>query len=300
MRYLLGSRFRGAFLGGLLGETLAQSSQPQYSVETNFAQSIFPGVTSLVKSGKFDIDDWLGIYQQKFTDLEPAKIIVATIPLSLFCHENPVKLHQNLLQILKNWDTSPEVRDSTLAIGYAIAQSLTEKLRPQTLIPQIIAFIGDTPTALPQNLLKINNLLEQRSGLERLQTELSSQENLSDGIALAFYYFLSTLEDFRLTVLRSIRHREIWKQHSVIHSQQISTITAVLSGVYNSSISIPVHWRVSLDREFSQISPMLELADALATVWSGVYEPGLNFQEFSQEESFTPCVYAAPRVIKAR
>jgi hypothetical protein len=300
MRYLLESRFKGAFLGGLLGETLAQSSQPQYPVIHHFAQSVVPGATSLVKLGKFDINDWFEIYQQKFTDLETSQIIFATIPLSLFCHENPVKLHHNLLQILKNWDSNPEVRDSTLAIGYAIAQSLTEKLYPQTLIPQIIAFIGETPTALPQNLLKINNLLAQKAGLERVQAELGSQEKLSDGIALAFYYFLSTLEDFRLTLLRTIRHQENWKHNSVIHSQNISAITAVLSGVYNSSVSIPTPWRVSLTREFSQISPMLELADALAIAWSGVYQPILNFQEFPQAESFTPCVYAAPRVIKAR
>ncbi|MCF4968156.1 ADP-ribosylglycohydrolase family protein [Nostoc sp. CMAA1605] len=304
MRYLLGSRFRGAFLGGLLGETLAKSSHPQHPAVSNFAESLVPGATSLVELGKFDLDNWLEIYQKKFTDLEPAKIIFATISLSLFCHENPVKLHQNLLQILKNCDINPEVRDSTLAIGYAIAQSLTEKLHPQTLIPQIIAFIGETTTPLPQNLLKVNNLLTKKAGLEILQCELNSQVQLSEGVALAFYYFLSTLEDFRLTLSRTIHHQQIWKHNAVINSQDISIIAAVLSGVYNSSVSIPASWRVSLTREFSQISPMLELADALAIAWSGVYKsglnPGLNLPEFPQEENFTPCVYAAPRVIKAR
>jgi hypothetical protein len=307
MRYLLGSRFRGAFLGGLIGETLAQSSQPKHSSAGNFAQSLVPGATSLIKLGKFDIDDWLEIYQQKFTYLEPSKIIFATIPISLFFHENPVKLHQNLLRVLKDWDSDLEIRDSTLAIGYAIAQSLTEKLHPQTLIPQIIAFIGETDTSIPQNLLKVNNLLEQRAGLERVKTELGSQGKLSNGIAIAFYYFLSTLEDFSLAVLRSIRHEKIGQQYSSnVYCPNISTITAILSGTYNGTTSIPVTWRLSLTRELSQIPQVLELADALATTWSGVYEPGLNSQEFPNEESLMsnekipPCVYAAPRVIRAR
>ncbi|MEA5567304.1 ADP-ribosylglycohydrolase family protein [Anabaena sp. UHCC 0399] len=307
MRYLLGSRFRGVFLGGLVGEALAQSSQLKHPIGGDFAQSVVPGATSLIKLGKFDIDDWLEIYQQKFTHLEPSKIIFATIPISVFFHENPVKLHQNLLRLLKNWDSNLEIRDSTLAIGYAIAQSLTEKLHPQTLIPQIIAFIGETNTSLPQNLLKVNNLLERRAGLERVQTELDSQGTFSNGIALAFYYFLSTLEDFPLAVLRSIRHDEIWQKHSGnLYFPNTSVITGLLSGVYNSNTSIPVNWRVSLTRQLSQISQVLELADALATTWSGVYEPGVNSQEFAHEESLMsnenipPCVYAAPRVIRAR
>ncbi|WP_066383940.1 MULTISPECIES: hypothetical protein [unclassified Anabaena] len=312
MRYSLVNRFRGALLGGLLGETLAQMHQANQQIHSDLAQAVVPGATSLIKLGKLDIDNWLELYPHKFTDLKPKTVIFASIPISLFFHDNPVKLHQNLLRLSK-WHDNLVVRDSILAIGYAIAQSLTEKLQPQTLIPQIITFIGETPTSIPQNLIKLHNLLAASAGLERVQAELDREDKLILSVSLAFYYFLSTLEDFRLAVSRANPEHGSWRQKPrILHSPTISAITGVLSGTYNSSVSIPVNWRVALvsadatTDELSQISPMLELADALAAVWSGVYDPALNALESQAEECVmsdgqaSPCVYAAPRVIRAR
>ncbi|MGH1395556.1 MAG: ADP-ribosylglycohydrolase family protein [Trichormus sp.] len=304
MRYLLGNRFRGAFLGGLVGEALLQTSQPTHPTGNNFLESLVPGVGSLIQLGKFDVDNWLEVYQQKFTHLEPSTIIFATIPISLFFPENPVKLHQNILRILKHWDTDLEITDSSLALGYAIAQSLTEKLQPQTLIPQIMAFIGETNTSTTQNLLKVNNLLQQGAGLEKVQAELGSPGKLSHRIAMAFYYFLSNLEDFPIAILRSIRYDTIClEKYDNLYLPNTSVITGVLSGVYNTTTSITPTWRVLLTRQLSQISQVLELADTLATSWSGVHQPGLTSQEFAQKEglmsdqNLPPCVYTAPRVM---
>jgi hypothetical protein len=312
MRYLVVSRLRGALVGGLLGETLTQIREPNKQIHSHFAQSVVPGATSLIKLGKLDIDDWLELYQQKFPDLDQTTVIFATIPISLFFHDNPVKLHQNLLRVSK-WHNDLVIRDSILAIGYAIAQSLTETLQPRTLIPQIVAFIGETSNSLPQKLIKLHNLLEAKAGLERVQAELSRADKLTYEISLAIYYFLSTLEDFRLAVSRANHHHDSWQQKpGILDSQTISVITGILSGTYNSSIGIPINWRVSLSSadtapgELSQISQMLKLADTLAAVWSGVYDPTLNSQEFIPEEfvmsdkQASPCVYAAPRVIRAR
>lgn len=311
MRYLLASRFRGALLGGFLGETLTSSCQPTQLLDTHFAQSVIPGATSLIKLGKFEVDDWLEAYQQRFTDLEPITIIAATIPIALFYHENPVKLHQNLLQLLKHWDGDLAIRDSILAIGYAIAQSLAEQLHPQSIIPQITAFIGETDTQLPQNLLKVHHLLTQKPGLERVLDELGKKNHLCEEIALAFYYFLSTWEDFRLSVLRATHQHKIAPQRSShLNCQTISIITAVLSGVHNSTASIPINWRVAVSSahtttsNLSEISQMLELADALATAWSGVYSLSYTSHGLPAEENainhqqLPPCVYAAPRVMK--
>lgn len=307
MHYSLVSRFRGTLLGGVIGENLAQGEGNKYGDYPNFAKSIIPGVKSLISQGKLDVDEWLGRYQQEFLTSpvdsgNKINIIFATIPIALFFHENPVKLRQNLLRVLKIWDDDPVIRDCTLAIGYAIAQSLTEKLRPQTLIPQIISFIGETEILLPQKLLIIDKLLEQRAGLETIQTQLSKEEKLSYAVAVAFYCFLSTLEDFRLSVLRSLPLESV-------HSQTITAITGALSGSYNSTVGIPANWQISLLStdsavpEESNLQQMLELADALGAVWSGVYNLPLDFRVFSAPEFMMPnqsvplSVYAAPRVI---
>ncbi len=309
MRYSLVSRFRGTLLGGVIGENLAQSQGNKYGESyLNFGQSIIPGVESLISLGKLDIDEWLGRYQKEFVtspvDLgNKINIIFATIAIALFFHENPVKLRQNLLRVLKVGDDDPVIRDCTLAIGYAIAQSLTEKLRPQTLIQQIISFIGETETLLPQKLLIIDKLLEQRAGLEKLQTQLSKEEKLSSAVAMAFYCFLSTLEDFRLSVLRGLSLESL-------HSPTVTVITGVLSGSYNSTVGIPTNWQISLlstnsavDKQ-SNLRQVLKLADALGAVWSGVYNLPLDFSAVSEpgfimaNQSLPVSIYAAPRVIR--
>lgn len=308
MRYSLVSRFRGTLLGGLIGENLAQRQKDKNSESyPNFSKNIIPCVESLIRQGKLDVDEWLGHYQQEFltspVDLgNKINIIFATIPIALFFHENPVKLRQNLLRVLKVGDDDPIIRDCTLAIGYAIAQSLTEKLRPQTLIPQIVSFIGETETLLPQKLLTIDKLLEQGAGLEKLQAQLSKEEKLSYAVALVFYCFLSTLEDFRLSVLRSLSLESF-------HSQTITAITGALSGSHNSIVGIPANWQISLlstnstTHEQRKLRQMLELADALGAVWSGMYNLPLDFGvlepgSIMPNQSVPLSVYAAPRIIR--
>ncbi|BAT51298.1 unknown protein [Nostoc sp. NIES-3756] len=309
MRYSLVSRFKGTLLGGMLGENLVINDADKYGKSSSqFIKSIIPGAESLIKLGKLDVDEWLGLYQKEFIVLPEnsgtkINVIFATIPVALFFHENPVKLRQNLLRVLKIGNDDPVIRDITLAIGYAIAQSLTEKLRPQTLIPQIISFIGETETLLPDKLLTVDNLLEQGAGLERLKAQLSKEEKLSYAVAVAFYCFLSTLEDFRLSVWRSFKLEST-------HSSIIAAITGALSGSYNSTVGIPANWQISLlstdsavDEE-RNLQQMLELADALGAVWSGVYNLDSHSNEFSESgflmsnKSVPISVYAAPRVIR--
>ncbi|MBW4563136.1 MAG: ADP-ribosylglycohydrolase family protein [Mojavia pulchra JT2-VF2] len=317
MRYPLVSRFQGTLLGALLGERLVFGSDQQAQNGYDVDKIAVLGAESLIALGKLDLDDWRSRQQQASphlagTETNSPKIILATLPVALFFHENTIKLRQNLLRVLDIWGDNPVVRDGTLAVGYAIAQSLTEKLHPRTLIAETIAFIGETPTSLPQQLLKVNTLLDQGAGLETAQAELSRQDKLSSAIPMAFYCFLSTLEDYRLSVLRAT-HGDVWRQdHWHLHSQVISAITGALSGSYNSIAGIPVTWQVlhsqanSPALRLSNFSQMVELAAALAAVWSGVYNFTLHPSKLTKEgcvisdEQTSLCVYGSPRVIRSR
>ncbi|MCX7596870.1 MAG: ADP-ribosylglycohydrolase family protein [Fischerella sp.] len=310
MRYSLVSRVRGSILGALLGECLAFSG-----VETLHATSLHEwkkivilGAESLIELGRFDRNDWLGRQQQAGIILEGgthfcSQVILGALPIALFFHENTTKLRQNLLHVVKICQQDRLiVQDWTLAIGYAIAQSLTEKLSFVSLIPEIIAFLGDTPTQVPQILLRLNNLLEKQAGLETTQAEFGKEEQLSKIMAIAFYCFLSTLEDFRLSVERAAQVNS--------DSVFISAFTGTLSGAYNSVAGIPVSWRFLLSKtqsahwQLTNFSRMLKLADALVATWSGVYHPALHQSE-SREEEWTIALgekpleaIAAPRVIR--
>ncbi|MGF1934018.1 MAG: ADP-ribosylglycohydrolase family protein [Nostoc sp. ChiQUE02] len=315
MRYSPISRFRGTLLGAFLGESLASSGEIlQFQSYLDLGRMAVLGTQSLIALGRLDLDDWIGRQQQESphlaaTDDISTKIIIATLPVALFFHENPIKLRQNLLHVLKIWEDDPVVRDGTLAVGYAIALALTEKLDPLTLIPQTISFIGKTPTSIPKKLLRVQNLLEQGAGLSRAQAEFAREEKLSNTIAMAFYCFLSTLEDFRLAILQAT-HKSNFKVQdaTLVSSQATGAITGALSGAYNGTGGIPVNWQVLLLQRNSpawgltSFSQMLKLTDALLAVWSGVYDLALNPRELTEEECEVALlsVYAAPRVIRSR
>ncbi|MEH1887399.1 ADP-ribosylglycohydrolase family protein [Nostoc sp.] len=307
------SRFRGTFLGAFLGVSLASGGMQSQSY-LDLGRMAILGTESLIALGKLDLDDWIARQQQESlhliaTDDISIKIIIATLPVALFFHENPIKLRQNLLLVLKIWEDDPVVRDGTLAIAYAISLALTEKLNPLTLIPQTISFLGETPTSIPKKLLAVQNLLEQGAGLSRAQAEFAKKEKLSNTIAMAFYCFLSTLEDFRLAVLQANRNSNPKvKEVTSLSSQATSAITGALSGAYNGIGGIPVNWQVSLLQRNSPVwgltsfSQMLQLIDAFVAVWSGVYDIALNPRELTEEECEVALlsVYAAPRVIRSR
>ena len=313
MRYSPINRFKGTLLGAFLGGSLV-SGGIQFESYPDLGKMAILGIQSLIALGRLDLDDWIELQQEESPHLVPTddisiKIIIATLPVALFFHENPIKLRQNLLRVLKIWENDPVVRDGTLAVGYAIALALTEKLDPLTLIPQTISFIGETPTSIPKKLLRVQNLLEQGAGLSTTQAEFAKEEKLSNTIAMAFYCFLSTLEDFRLTVLQATHNGNSQVQDATpLGSQATGAITGALSGAYNGTGGIPVNWQVLLLQRSSSVwgltsfSQMLELTDAFVAVWSGVYNLTLDSWKLTEEgcEVAPLSVYAAPRVIRSR
>ncbi|WP_445631349.1 ADP-ribosylglycohydrolase family protein [Nostoc sp. DSM 114167] len=313
MRYSPISRFKGTLLGAILGGSLASGGKVQFESSLDLGKMAILGIQSLIALGRLDLDNWIERQQEEsphlvVTDDISIKIIIATLPVALFFHENPIKLRQNLLRVLKIWEDDPVIRDGTLAVGYAIALALTEKLDPLTLIPQTISFIGETPTSIPKKLLRVQNLLEQGAGLSTTQAEFAKEEKLSNTIAMAFYCFLSTLEDFRLTVLQATHNRNSQQDATLLNSQATGAITGALSGAYNGIGGIPVNWQVLLLQRNSPVwgltsfSQVLELTDAFVGVWSGVYNLTLNPKELTEEgcEMALLSVYAAPRVIRSR
>lgn len=295
MRYSLSSRFRGTLLGAVVGEMSSPTWGP----------IAIASAKSLIRLGRFDLKDWQNVVLLVGADLLQSssnldsidrvsiKSIIATLPISLYYHENQTKLRQNLQALLVTvGQDHPVSQDGALAVGYAIAVALTEKLHKATLIPQIIAFIG-SETQFTQQLAQVQMLLEQGAGLERTITHLSTDAvgGASNSIALAFYCFLSTLEDLQLSVRRAAQCE---------HSQDISAIAGALSGAYNSTSGISANLR-TLSQSYQESlaawgmkteAEMLELSDSLVAVWSGVYEAT------SLDELTPVAAIAAPNVIR--
>lgn len=323
MRYSLSSRFGATFLGAVIGEMIGSSKgvsirrfsypnaikphqeqllrrmeQQKYPVETKYlgGRLAIIGAERLIQLGRFDLDDWHDAFikdllAQDTINCNSTIAILATLPIALFYHESEIKLRQNLqLALTAVGQNDAMIRDGALAVGYAIALSLNEQINAATLIPQVITFLGESHQ-ITQQLLQVQTLLNQQAGLERAIATLS--RNATTPIALAFYCFLSTLEDFRLSTLRAAQ---------TDYQPQITTaIAGALSGAYNSISGIPINWRMVLrfDKQLAGWETteveMLQVSDSLVSVWSGVYD-----QVTHPTDSNLVAAIASPRVIKPR
>lgn len=301
MQYSLLSRFRGTLLGAAVGEALAYSSGqstlgwqdlgqgPRLGLPQNesapLSQLVRLQAETLIDGG-LDLKYWAR-RDATSPGLLPAQVIAGTLPVILFFHEDEAKLGQKVAQTTRLWQAPTALRYGTLALAYAIAQALGERLDPATLIAQTAAYLRqlscqqdrDDPELLTLLVLleQVQVHLAQGSGLETTLAQLlklpAPAKSLSVAIALAFYCFLSTPEDYRLAVTRAVR---------AAHQPQLTAlVAAVLSGAHNSSAGVPPGWRVSLSQWLSAPVPsqqptaetIVPLADQLMAAWSGIYEP---------------------------
>lgn len=277
-------------------ETRLITSVPTLSDWSQIAEC---GTESLIRCGKLDIEDWLlhsGMMQSSLLLLKAtatsSEAAVATLPIALFFHEDEVKLRQQLLKAAAVWQQDSSESEDVLAVALAIALALTEKLDFTTLIPQILAYLGTSQTPLVNQLEKVQTLVDKGAGLDTTLTQLRQDaqrtgkaESRSDmSIALAFYCFLNTPEDFRLCVTRAAR--------TGYQPQTTAALTGALAGVYNSVIGIPIEWRLTTNRISTGIQ-RLQQADHLLALWSGVYD-------VSAVDQCQQAAVAAPRVIQPR
>jgi len=294
---------------------------------------------SLIRGRGLDLKDWRDTWEafanseidhprsSEFQNLlNPCEAAIAALPSAMFFHENKAKLREKIMLAIEGWpnENKPEWETAILAVGYAIARTLKNKLDPATAIEQTIAYLK-TDNALTELLLQVQILLQRGADLETATTHLcksATEVRERDGkgekklptesivnpgnlipIALAFYCFLNTPEDLRLSVLRAAR--------CGIAGQLTCALTGALSGAYNGVAAIPVEWRqVSLPtlepgslvygREPSfwgtgSDAKIVELANNLFAVWAGVYRPDAGLDSAALARAV-----AAPYVIRPR
>ncbi|MEG3898313.1 MULTISPECIES: ADP-ribosylglycohydrolase family protein [unclassified Microcoleus] len=293
---------------------------------------------SLIRCSGLDLKDWRDTWEAFATSeiyhprsrefqilLNPCEAAIAALPAAMFFHENKAKLREKIMLAIEVWPNAnkPEWETAILAVGYAIARSLKQRLDPATAIEQTISYVK-TDNALTELLLQVQILLEQGADLETATTHLCKsatalREKQGEGnkksqtksivnpesfipIALAFYCFLNTPEDLRLSVVRAAR--------CGIAGQLTCALTGALSGAYNGAAAIPVEWRQlssavesrplaegpepSVWRTGSD-AKIVELANNLFAVWAGVYNPDAGLDSAALARAV-----AAPYVIRPR
>ena len=296
MRYSVLSRFQGTLLGANIGYGIGNGvislSGPGLEVRARPGEDeyLVASGNSLIQKGGFDSSSWfeaVASVSQRSEGIASTAILgsdrlMAVLPVLLFYHEQLEFLRTNLYQISEHWSIPLAERDGLLALGYAIAASLTERLNRHSLIGETIAYLQESPSPLIIQLAIVETLLAEGASLERVREQLVRTE-ATDSLpfALGFYCVLSTLEDFRLSISRAKRTGS--------QSAVTTVITGILSGAYNSIPGIPWTWQLGpLPTE-----QMFHLGDRLLATWSGVYDV-----HYQPEEAIHFRAVAAPNVIR--
>lgn len=328
MQYSLLSRFHGALLGAAIAEALGTnlgrsktglrplqdtklSNSPLDAQGQNqpfqLNQAAWLCAEALIQIGELDVEYLKHLQvcrqaQTQWVPLSSSETLMGIIPISLFFHEDEVRLRQRVSQAVEVGPASLELRSGALVVAYAIAQCLREQFDSSTFIPQAIAYLNQPSSSfLVMQLEQVQRLLEQRASLETAQSQLLKLQlpdslPINTSITLAFYCFLSTLEDYRLTTARAARID--------CQSPLTATLAGALSGAYNSTVGIPPGPRLTLlqtDSSQSQKRKIVEtmslIADQLLATWSGVYEPT---HAFMGADLLAKPAVAAPGVIRPR
>lgn len=325
------TQFRGALLGAAIGSCLSTTPPPppyakrlpwqvthtctDSGTSDGVKQAIqmaVSGTESLICWGKFNLAEWQSpivapTLPASFSSR--AEKAIAVFPLLLFFHEDLPKLQLQLRQVTERWTVteltessepddakSPTVDQAITVLGATIAHSLKHTLHPSTFLQAQLS-LPTLTDPLRSLLSQIQHRLETRTGFASWQEDLlkSSQGDDSQiAIGLALYCFLTTPDDFRLSLLRAIQ--------TDYRLEVVCPLVGVLSGAYNGVMGIPAQWRFAVAASQAKIpvwqrstAEILQLADRLLAVWSGMCDPIQSTIVPNQ----SPAVFA-PGVIRPR
>jgi ADP-ribosylglycohydrolase len=303
MRYTPLSRFQGTMLGAALGTILGAncrdrpgSTPPKFwSDVTDWGFQPLasqPGLEGAVPWGTMAV-----LHNQEFE----GGWAIATLPFALLYHEDLNLLRQQI-QLTVAQAHSPAAEIGAIVVNSAIALALQNRLQPSRLLPQLIADLqlSYLQPALAEQLTDVQTRLGEQTAEDlTAETVIPLDFASLSPIALAFYAFLSTAENFRLSLLRAAQLSSSSAYISTL------TITGALSGAYNGKAVLPIDWRKALHSVPENRSPLsllwdvnseaelLQYAQTLLAVWSGMYN---STQDFLSSRS--PTVVTSPRTIR--
>ncbi len=211
--------------------------------------------------------------------------IARLVPVALFFHEDLTRLREKVYQATVLTHNTLDAWYAALAVAHAIALALRRELQPATLVTQTLSYLQDETATLSACLRQVDHLLQARASLERALLHLPLEADPAALVALAFYCFLTTPDDFEVAVLRSGRCEAM--------AATVASLCGSLSGAYNGWTSIPVAWRLSGPAEASA------LADQLLAAWAGVYRPETTPTPEEAPAGMSPLV-AAPGILRPR
>lgn len=300
MAYLLLNRLHGAFQGAFLGEALgvlvSAQRQTEYLLTSDPVKlDSFQFCQEICAGQLFICSGVPPILKHKRDDERVQLSSGIAIPVGLFFHENPTRLRQQIKELTTTQIIHPDYQTQAFIVALAIATVLQAQQPPMTLMSLLNGALDAEPMFLRQQLEQVQDLLNEGASLDRALNQLGSAptneiEAIDTAIAIAGFCFLSTVEDFRLSVLRAVQ---------TSHLVQLTTmLTGALAGAYNGKLGISAIEQLStptLSRSLYQQTDTLagKAARQLWACWSGSYDSDPASNEL-------PNVVSAPGILRQR
>jgi hypothetical protein len=207
-----------------------------------------------------------------------AQLAIALLPLFLFFHESQTILEQQLSRAIQELQGRSGSLPIVLTMGCAIAEILKEQMDRHRFLPHLIGQLEKNPAPdLADVIERLNHVQTlilqgtclQTAVLDLRQTGRSDPDH--DAIALAFYCFLSTPENLRLSLLRAVR--------AAARTPGVCALVGALVGACHSVSALPLPWALTVSAPDHQLiwgissADLADRAAHLLAAWSGLYDP---------------------------
>ena len=270
------NKFPGGILGSILGDILAStgSTQAQSNDPDKIKLSPWTHMSlsslNLLRKGNLGQIDCFTSYSRLIPPtvnwkIGSSELAVASLPIVLFFHDQPNVLREYLSEIAK-LSQQPNGFAELWIWSYGISLALQGNIEIKELLTKLLSLKEAQETTLGTQLETIKKLLSEQSSLKQVTWELSTKGQFnSPAIAQALYCFISTPQQFRLCVSRSMQMKS--------QPHLTATLTGAIAGVYNSWFGIPINWR--LHPQLSKVSAELKVSEQVEQVvntWLGVYK----------------------------
>lgn len=273
MSYSLLDRFRGAWLGAVIGQQ-NHDNNPFLERQSWFECSI-KEIVSIIQEPKSDDFRDRGDVRGNY---RASTIALWLLPVILYHHDDWFGL-ANFLCRRKEPQFIEEI-DNILVWCYTIRLALRGELFSPGLSRRAILGTQVKQKASIEWIEKVEMFCLQGFDSTQLIAQLWSMKNRE--IPLALFCFSNNPHDFWLTTQQALSLEG--------QAANVTALSATLSGAYNGITSIPVNWRISHQRDRFYEEIMVKTEEMIEE-WVGID---------SAKSNTVPSVITAPKVLQSR
>ena len=206
--------------------------------------------------------------------------------------------HLKLANLEETTDIRAEILD-ILIWNYLLTLVLSHKLESGTINFNLMLEklfnnlnhleIDATATLLTQKFKLVVEAINSGISLHNLLDKLSSNGNTkSTAIALSWYCFLTSPQDFKISVQRAASIPNV--------GGLTAALTSTLSGAYNGITGIPYNWRIRMSQNLNYTLEN-QLVSQLFKAWLGIYAIDGNQGLYNQKldaVALSPMIQSRP------